>query len=367
MTVIRSIIGVAFFSTMALLGSCSGKKNTGQQLEEDKPVTVSVSMPGIPGNTGNIIASGKVEAVETVNISTRVMGSITKIFVKTGDHVNSGQLLFTISNADILAKRAQVDANVAEAEALYQNAQKDYDRFTTLYKQQSATSKELDNITLQYHSAKAGLDAAKQLRNEINVQLSYTRITAPFSGIITQKMMDVGSMVSPGMSVLTLEQSGQLQVVASIPETEITAVQQGGHAVLNIKSAGKTITGTVSQIIPSAQFTGGQYLIKINVPDADKRNLYAGMYVNVTIPVPEAKHTVAKNDGILVPVSSIVQKGELAGVYTVGKNNRAFLRWVRLGKAWGDKVEVLSGLDKDEQFVLQADGKLYNGVPVKVK
>jgi RND family efflux transporter MFP subunit len=263
-----------------------------------------------------------------------------------------------------VAKRGQTDAMIAEAQAGLSTAQKDMDRFTVLYKQQSATAKELDNVTLQYSSAKSRLEGAKQMRNEVNASLGYTSLTAPFSGIVTQKLADAGSMANPGMPILTIEQSGSYQVSASVPENIINQIHQGAEAVISIKSLDKTIKGTVVQINPSSQFTGGQYIIKINIADADKKRLYAGMYATVAIPVKEAVAVKAATNSVLVPVSAIERKDQLTGLYTVGSNNTALLRWVRLGKTYGDKVEVLSGLEKNESFILSADGKLYNGAVV---
>ena len=114
------------------------------------------------------------------------MGYITMLKVKAGDHVSKGQLLATISNQDMLAKRAQTDAMIAEAQASVNSAQKDLDRFTTLYKQQSATEKELDNVELQYNAAKSRLEAARQMRNEVNANLGYSHLTAPLPVLLPE-------------------------------------------------------------------------------------------------------------------------------------------------------------------------------------
>ena len=167
------------------------------------------------------------------------MGRITDIFVKTGDRVNKGQLLARVWDEDIKAKRAQADAMIAEAEGAYATAQKDYDRFNNLYKQQSATAKELDNATLQYNSAKARVAAAKQMRSEVNANLSYSSLTAPFSGVVTQKLAEVGSIANPGMPILTIEQDGTFQVSASIAESDISNIHLGDVANMQIKSTGK--------------------------------------------------------------------------------------------------------------------------------
>jgi RND family efflux transporter MFP subunit len=237
-----------------------------------------------------LLVSGQIESSQTVNISTRIMGYITKLNVKVGDYVKAGQLLASINSTDIVAKRAQVDAMIGEADAAFQNAQKDLDRFTILNKQQSATAKELDNVTLQYNSVKAKLEAAKQMRNEINASLAYTQLTAPFAGIVTQKFAEVGSMANPGMPIVTIEQSGSLQISANIPETEIQHIHMNDATVVTVKSLNKTFQSKIVQINPSSQFTGGQYVVKMQIPDADKKQVYAGMYVNISIPLKGKKY-----------------------------------------------------------------------------
>lgn len=352
----------------SLLYSCSGNKPEQKNISNENPITVTVATPGSNDISGGINASGQVEAIQSANISTRVMGYITNVYVKIGDKVKQGQLLFTVNSSDILAKRAQTDAGIAQADAALTNAKKDFERFSTLYKQQSATAKELDNASLQYYAAKANANAAKQMRNEVNAQLSYTNVTAPFSGVVTQKMQDAGSMATPGMPVVTIEQSGNLQVSASVSESQIAKIKQGDEAMLNIKSINKIISGKITQISQSSQSSGGQYIIKISIPDSEKKQVYAGMYVNVNIPVKGLVQTASANENnILVPAESIINKDQLTGLYTIGNNNTALLRWVRLGKSFGNNVEVLSGLAKNEAFIVHADGRLYNGATVTIK
>ena len=357
---------LAVVTTVFML-SCSGNKTESPVINET-PVLVTTATPNGGSATGMIEASGQVEASHSVNISTRVMGYITKMQVKAGDHVSAGQLLFTVSGNDMSAKKAQTEAMITQAEASLHSAQKDLDRFTALYKQQSASAKELDNITLQYQSAKAGVEAAKQMRNEVSAQLAYTTITAPFSGIVTQKLAEAGSMANPGMPILTLDQSGSLQVSASISENEIVSVKTGDDAMMFIESAGKTFTGKEIQLNPSSQFTGGQYIVKISVPATDTKQLYAGMYVHVQIPQKgKTVITTKEADVVMIPVKALVTRDQLSGVYTISSQNTALLRWVRLGNTNGDLVEVLSGLAGNETFILSAEGRLYNGATVKIK
>jgi len=348
--------------TLAGLIACSGGNEKKIDTDE-KPIAVTLSAVSA-ATQPVILASGEVEAVQTANISTRVMGRITNIFVKTGDRVNKGQLLARVWDEDIKAKRAQADAGIAEAEGAYASAQKDFDRFNNLYKQQSATAKELDNVTLQYNSAKARVAAAREMRSEVNAILSYSSLTAPFSGVVTQKLAEVGSIANPGMPILTIEENGIFQVSAAISESDISHIHLGDIATTQIKSTGKCLDGRIIQINPSSQFTGGQYIVKISIPGTARKDIYAGMFASVTIPLKESQQV--KSDAVLVPLSAIINRDELTGIYTVSATNTALLRWIRLGKIYEDKVEVISGLSKDEKFIRSSESKLYNGAPVEV-
>lgn len=352
----------SIFVVFIALSACGVSKH--KEADTEKPVSVTLSTVS-SGIHPAILASGEVEAAQTANISTRVMGRITNIFVKTGDRVSKGQLLATVWDDDIKAKRAQADAIIAEAQSAYTAAAKDYERFNNLYNQQSATAKELDNVTLQYQSAKARVAAANRMRSEINANLSYSNLTAPFSGIVTQKLSETGSIANPGVPILTIEQDRMLQVSAAVAESDISNIKLGDAATIQVKSTGKNFEGKITQINPSSRFTGGQYIVKISIPETVSKDIYTGMFASVSIAVKN--YHPANSDVPLVPLSAIVNRDELTGIYTVSTNYTAMLRWIRLGKTYGDKVEVISGLSKDEQFIFSAESKLYNGAPVTVK
>lgn len=344
------------------LASCSREKAK-EDGSSAKPVAV-ITATANSNKEQSVLASGQVESIHTAKISTRIMGRISNIVVKVGDQVAKGQVLATISDEDIRAKRAQTNAMITEAEAAFANAKKNLERFTTLYKQQSATALELDDVTLQYNSAKARLDAARQTRSEVNVSLSYTTLTAPFAGVVTQKLAEVGSIANPGIPILIVEQNKLHQVSASVVESEIGQIHMGDVAHMLVKSTGNRFDGEIMQLNPSSQFSGGQYTIKISIPSSIEKNLYAGMTVSVNIPL---KETAQMNEcRVMVPLSAIVYRDDLTGIYTVSRTNTALLRWIKIGNTYGDKAEVLSGLSINEEYIQNAEGKLYNGAPVVV-
>lgn len=345
-----------------LFQACGGKAE--KVTHNTAPVAVTLSSNDITTHGTFVSSSGTIEAQNSASISTRIMGYITKINVTVGQRVKKGQRLASISNNDLQAKKAQAEANVMQAAAAYNNAKRDYDRFTRLFEQQSASQKELDDMTSRYLVAKAGLEGAKQMRNEVDAQFSYTNIAAPFEGTITGTFAKEGDMASPGMPILSLEGNSGLQVATTLPESSISQISTGMRVQVMVKSLGKKYNGTVTEVSTSAKSTGGQYAIKINLI-TDDAALRSGMYVNVLFPLKNAQPELFQS--VMVPAGALVQQGQLTGIYTVGTGNRAVLRWIRTGNTVDGKTEVLSGLSASERYIVSADGKLYNGALVSIK
>ncbi len=358
----KKIIAILSISAV-FLTSCGGDKK--EQVTKEPAIAVKVSGVSENDNSPFVTASGKIEAENSANLSTRMMGYVTKVHVKVGQKVGAGQLLVSINNTDLLAKKAQVDASILQATAGYNNAKKDYDRFVNLYKQQSASQKELDDMTARYEMAKAGLEGAKQMRNEVLAQFSYSNITAPFSGTVTNTFVKEGDMANPGMPLVSVEGASRLQVTAMVSENDIANIKKGMPVKVLVKSSNANLTGKVSEVSVSATNTGGQYLVKINLDKTDS-SVLSGMFVNVQFPI-ENKAQAVQTDRVLVPESALVKQGQLTGIYTIGTGNTAILRWLRIGKNFGDQVEVLSGLSANEQYIVSAEGKLYNGALVNIQ
>ncbi|PRZ22158.1 efflux RND transporter periplasmic adaptor subunit [Flavobacterium petrolei] len=355
---------IAILSIAAVfLTSCGGDKK--EPIKTEPAIAVKVSGISADGNSPFVTASGKIEAENSANLSTRMMGYVTKLHVQVGQKVGAGQLLVSINNTDLQAKKAQVDASILQATAGYNNAKKDYDRFVNLFKQQSASQKELDDMTARYEMAKAGLEGARQMRNEILAQFSYSNIRAPFSGTVTNTFVKEGDMANPGMPLVSIEGASRLQVTAMVSENDIAEIKKGMPVHVLVKSSNAKLIGKVSEVSISATNTGGQYLVKVNLDKTDN-SVLSGMFVNVQFPVANKTQTVA-SDRILIPESALVKKGQLSGIYTIGTGNIAILRWLRIGKTFGNQVEVLSGLSANEQYIVSADGKLYNGALVHIQ
>lgn len=352
---------LAFISTALFLTSCG---NEDKKIITENAPSVPVKVAKVTTNNNNpfLIVSGKIQAVKSADLGTRMMGFIDKVHVNVGDKVTKGQLLVSINNADLEAKKAQVLANITQANVAFKNAEKNYKRYQNLYDRKSISQKEMDDMTVNYQIAKAGLEAANQMKKEVDAQFTYSNITAPFNGIITSKNIEKGDMSTPGIPLISLENPNDFEVIAMVPETEISEIKKGIDVRVLVKSINATVRGKVIEVSSSAKNSGGQFLVKINL-EKTNTEILSGMFANVQFPI-EKKST---SKMILLPKEAIITNGQLSGVYSVSQSNTAILRWLRLGRTFGDKVEVLSGLNSSESYIVSAEGKLFNGAKISVK
>ncbi|UCH84761.1 MAG: efflux RND transporter periplasmic adaptor subunit, partial [Candidatus Latescibacterota bacterium] len=175
--------------------------------------------------------------------------------------------------------------------------------------------------------------------------------------------MDVGDLATPGQPILRLENVRQLEVVASVPESQIEHLSVGMPVKILIPSHAaeakdQVFYGSVDQIIPSADPESHQFEIKafIQNPTGSVRS---GMFARIVI-------SRSQKERLMIPVSAVFKRGQLEGIYVVGPQNRVQLRWVRTGRVIGDRVEILTGLDPGEIIVLGNSFPLKDGQMVEV-
>lgn len=352
---------IAFLSASIFITSC-GSEEKKAAIDTTPAIKISVNKVAVNSNSQFLSVSGKIQAANSTDLSTRMMGYVKKVHVNVGDKVRKGQLLVSINNTDLEAKKGQVNAGIIQAKAAFKNAEKNYNRFKNLFASNSVTQKEMDDMTANYQMAKAGLESANQMKNEINAQFTYSNITAPFSGVITSKNVENGDMANPGMPLISLETPKVFEVIAMVPETEISEIDNGTDVNVLVKSIDTTVKGKVTEVSTSAKNTGGQYLVKVALEKTDA-NILSGMFSTVQFPVEKK----VKSELVLIPTKAVVKNGQLSGVYTVSESNTAILRWLRLGRTYGNEVEVLSGLNADESYIFSAEGKLFNGAKITIQ
>jgi len=353
-----------FFASLIMIAglgisSCSKKDSPEKQTPEK--VNAVLAQARLKDYPMQYSFSGRLEAGKQSNLSTRMMGQIEQINVKPGQHVNRGDILLRVRNQDILAKKAQVEAGMIEAQSAYENAKKDLARFEALYKSKSTSDKEMDDIRTRYQMAKARLTATEQMQNEVGENLLYSTVRAPYSGVITGKFVQEGDMANPGMPLLSIENPEQWQVIARIPEEDISRIKLNDPVKVHLDALeGLILDGTIAEINPSSANTGPQFEAKIVLSSlpANSARLYSGIYATVDY----AKGTQPL---LLVPAKSLISRGQLTGLYTVGPEGTAVLRWIRTGKTYGDSVEVLSGLTDGEKYILSSENRLFDGALIQ--
>jgi RND family efflux transporter MFP subunit len=345
------------------LTSCNSNKleNTSQVNEPSIFIKVS-SAKGID-NDMFISTNGKVQATNSADLSTRIMGFVDNIFVKVGDNVQKGQFLLSINNTDLQAKKAKIEANIIKAKTGFKNVEKDFKRYKNLLAQNSISQKEMDDMNANYEMEKANLQSIEKMKEEVNAQFTYTNIRSPFSGVITNLYVDKGTMANPGTPLISVEENSSFEVITMVPENEILKISKNASVEVVIKSLNETIKGKVLEISSSSKNTGSQYLVKV-VLDKTNSQVLSGMFATVKFPFKKINNSY---NTALILKKALVKKGELQGVYTISKSNTALLRWLRLGRDFGDKVEVLSGITMGEEYIHFANGKLYNGAKIEME
>jgi RND family efflux transporter MFP subunit len=306
--------------------------------------------------------SGTVRGARRVELGTRMLGRITYLTVEEGDRVRRGETLVRLQSDDIQAQRGQAEAGLVEAKVALANAETNFRRMKNLYDADSATRKELDDATVHYEMAMARVTATEARLTEVNEALDYAVLTAPFDGYVVRRMAERGDMASPGRPLLAIEDTRSLEVVAQVPESDILRFAEGDTVDIEVGSATESrIPGVVTQINPSGDARTRQFDVLVSVSERDGRGrIKSGMFARVVL--RKGERAV-----ISVPHDALQRRGQLTGLFAVDGEGRALLRWVRTGRQFGDRVEILSGLTEGETYVLSAEGRLADGQRVQVQ
>ncbi len=325
-------------SAVALVG-CGKDEHAGSSTIDMTPKAVQVARVERFATGARDEIMGSVVARNTADISTKIQARVDRIIVDIGSRVNSGDLLAELDTREFQAK-------VQQARAMHEQAQQDLKRFEKLLAESAATQQEYDGIKARATVAEASLKEAETF-------LSYTRISAPFSGVVTRKMVDVGDLAFPGQPTFTLEESGAPRFVVTIAESYRNKIAVGQSVDVYIGVIDTTVTGRVDELSPSADPMSRTFSAKISLPALEK--LRPGQFGRLLLPAD------AEDVTLFVPRSAWVRRGQLDLVYVVNAEKRAMLRLVRIGRQFPDKLEILSGLRENESVVVSDQRDLLDG------
>jgi len=311
-------------------------------------------------------AVGTVRAAQTSDLASQMMGNIVEIRAREGDRVYRGQVLAVIDDSQ---PRATVDrATAAELAAQQQLVAADSDlalaestlkRCQYLYEQKVVSQQEFDEVKARHQAtlarrdlARAGQAEARAALHQAMTSLEYTRIRAPFNGVVTHKQADSGTLASPGMPIFTVEDVSGYRLEVAVNESDLRYARTGGEVLAAIEALGNAeLKGKVVQIVPAADAASRAFLVKIELP-TDTR-LHSGLF-------GRAQFSRGKQQALLIPRSAVIERGQLQGVFVLDQNRVASLRYVTLGKFSGSEIEVLSGLQGGEWLVANPAGRDLN-------
>jgi RND family efflux transporter MFP subunit len=282
------------------------------------------------------------------------MGRIQQVMVREGDSVRAGQTLVVLDDAALRSQVEQAQAGVKAAQNAQAAAQTNaalaastLGRYKQLESEKSVSPQEMDEVSRQAEGAAASLeamraqtDAARAQENGAHTMMSYTRLVAPFAGVVTSRMADPGTIAAPGVPLLQVDQAGPLQLDATVDESAIGAIRKGMKVQVEVNKV--ETPGIVADIVPAADPLSHSFLVKIDLPSSSQTR--AGMYGT-------ADFADGTRQAVVIPRSAVVSRGSLNCVYVLDGQGIAQLRYVTLGAAQGNFIEVLSGVSSGEKLV----------------
>lgn len=367
---ITQLLVAPILLALAAFIGCSSERETANAAPETV-TNVSVLTVHTTNVPDLIEGVGTVRAVQTSQLASQMMGNIIEIRVHEGDRLRRGQVLAVIDDAQPRAGLDRATAvelasgqEISAADSDFALAEATFKRYQTLYDRKSVSPQEFDEVKARYQATQARRDMARagQAQAKASVQqshnaLSYTRVLAPFDGVVTDRKADVGTLASPGMPLFTVENVRRYRLEATVNETDLRYVRAGQQVPILVDALGdKELQGTVGEIVPAADPESRTFLVKLDLP-ADPA-LRSGLF-------GRAHFTRGERTSILIPRTAVIERGQLQGVYVLDQNKTANLRYITLGKPLGQQVEVLAGLQDGESMIAEPGSRELGGKKIE--
>lgn len=287
--------------------------------------------------------AGTVTAKQTTLISSRILAPIETIAVRAGDEVKAGDLLVSLDQRALVARRSQAEQALSGIQARLKEVQDEFTRINQLFQQRMVSRSELDRVTAQRDELTAQLQRAKQVIEEAETAVSYTRITSPIPGRVIDRFLDEGDTVAPGQKIISLYDPGAMRVEANVRETLAITLRVGDPLEAHIDALNLTVAVVLEELVPSADPGARTFLVKAALPRGIA--IYPGMYAELTIEAEEVEELV-------IPTTSIHTVGQLHFVWLVADGEKV-RRFVRPGRAVSaDITAIISGVNAGERILL---------------
>jgi RND family efflux transporter MFP subunit len=306
------------------------------------PVGLATLELGRESSPTERLLDGTIEAVNQATVSAQTAGRVSEINFDVNDRVPAGAVILRIRSTEQAAGLTQAQAALNEAKAREAEAQTRYQRINDMYQRRVVAKATLDEASAGRDAAVARLAAARAGLESAREGVSYTEIRAPYAGVVTQRHVQVGEAVAPGMPLMSGASLEALRVEVDVPQSVIGQARAVRKAAVYVD--GRRIEATGVTLFPSAEPQSNTFRARIELPK-DVEGLAPGMFVKVGL-------VVGEDERLLVPRSAVVERSEMRGVYVVAPDGRVALRQVRLGHVRGDRVEILAGVVAGERIAL---------------
>lgn len=290
---------------------------------------------------------GVVEAIRSTTVSAQTQGRVIEINFDIDDFVQKDAVLLKISDHEQSARAAQANAAISQMSAQLNLAEANFRRFETLLASKTISQSEFDDAKTALQRARANMQTAQAAREEALKQVDYTLVRAPYSGIVTARLVELGEAVSPGVPLMSGFSLERMRVRTEVPNRFAQQIDENEAVdiVLDTVPAAR-VAGTEVTVFPFANPRSNSVTVRVRLPE-NTSGIYPGMLTKVAFTIERAKR-------ILVPRSAVFSRSELTGVYVV-EEERIFLRRLSIGRSYpGDEgvpmVEILSGLKPGERI-----------------
>lgn len=292
-----------------------------------------------------VLLDGVIEAVQQSTVSAQTSGKVLQLPFDVDDSVRPGDLIVQLEDSEQRARVSQAQATINEAQAALADARQRFSRIESVHQRGLVSRQEFDQARNNLAAAQARAERAQASMAEAREQLGYTRIEAPYGGILTERHVEIGESVSPGQALLSGLSLEQLRVVVDLPQRYAASARAERQATVTLADGRVLETGEMT-FYPYANASTHTFRLRMALTEPNG-SLFPGMLVKVGVPV---SHTQT----LLVPASSLLQRSEMRAVYVLDSNGTPRLRQVRTGTTANGQIEILAGVSAGEQVVVNA-------------
>ncbi len=296
-------------------------------------------------------AIGTVQSRIEVDAASRVSATVKEVTMHAGDPVKVGQVLVRLDDSDLEAAVARARGQLAAARANLDRASKDERRFSALLKRGSVTAHEFDAVQANYRASRGDVESARAQVAAAEASLRYAVVRSPVAGVVAERMVEPGDLALPGKPLVRVYDSHALRVELRVPEELTRDISVGMALTVNVQAAGRTISTKINEIVPAADPASRTFLARAPMPS--DVGLRPGMFASASFGVGTEKVlTVAR--------SAIESVGQLETVRVL-EQGAVRVRQITTGRAYGARVEVLSGLRQGDKVLLKNSERIAAG------